>query len=234
MSQQILIERLFEALVAGDRPGAREIVAESLGQGASATVLVTDLFWPTYELVEDFYRKDKLTRLSYRMATRLLRVLQDQVALRLDRSPTLNRSVLAICGPSDADELGGQMAVDLLEAGGFTVAFPGGGLPTDEVMAHVHENQPDVLLMFVSSPSDLPEIRSIIDSLHKIGACPNLQIIVGGGVFARADGLAEEIGADLWSDHPLELVEMMREDPEMRATADQRTVGRNRKLRSAA
>lgn len=234
MSQQILIERLFDALTTGDRPAAREVVAESLGQGASATMIVTDLFWPTYQLVEDFFRKDKLTQLSYRMATRLLRVLQDQVALRLEREPTLDRSVLAICGPSDADELGGQMAVDLLEARGFGVSFPGGGLPTDEIMAHINTQRPDVLVMFASAPSDLPEIRRLIDTLHEIGACPNLQIVVGGGVFARADGLAEEIGADLWSDHPLDLVQMMCEDPEIRATPEQRTVGRNRKLRSAA
>ena len=84
--------------------------------------------------------------------------------------------------------------------------------------------------MFASGASDLPQIRQLIDTLHEIGACPNLQIVVAAGVFNRADGLAEEIGADLWAKSPLELVEMLVEEPQRRAQAEQRTVGRKRKV----
>ena len=34
----------------------------------------------------------------------------------------------------------------------------------------------------------------MIDRIREIGAVPDLQVVVGGGVFNRADGLAEEIG----------------------------------------
>ena len=60
-----------------------------------------------------------------------------------------------------------------------------------------------------------------------------MQIAVGGGVFNRADGLAEEIGADLWATTPLSLVEAMIAEPARRAVADQRTVGRKRKVKVA-
>ena len=79
--------------------------------------------------------------------------------------------------------------------------------------------------MFGSGPSDLPMIREIIDTINEIGACRDLQIVVGGGVFNRAEGLAEEIGADLWAEHPLDLIDVMLEEPTRRASADQRTVG---------
>ena len=54
-------------------------------------------------------------------------------------------------------------------------------------------------------------------------------IVVGGGVFNRAYGLAEEIGADLWAGDPLELVQVMNECPQRRMTGSQRTVGRKRR-----
>jgi methanogenic corrinoid protein MtbC1 len=229
MSQDILVERFFETLITGDRPAAREVVAGALASGASAEQLITGLFWPTYELAERLYRADQLTRLSHQLSTRLLRVLVDQNASRLTRAPRVGRSVFALCGPRDADELGAQMAVDLLEHHGFSVHFAGGGIANDEVLAHIHEAQPDILLEFASGAADLPQIRQLIDTLHEIGACPNLQIVVGAGVFNRADGLAEEIGADLWATTPLEAVELISSSPTKRAQAEQRTVGRKRK-----
>ena len=82
--------------------------------------------------------------------------------------------------------------------------------------------------MFAAAPSDCPDIRQLIDTIKEIGACSETQFVVGGGVFNRAPGLAEEIGADLWATTPSELLTRLEEEPERRATEDQRTVGRTR------
>ncbi len=233
MNHELLMERFFEVLINGDRPGARALIEEASHAGYSPRDLVTDLFWPTYELVQRLYREDQLTTLAHRLSTRLLRVLVDQTASRLGRANAIRRSVFAFCGPSDADELGAQMAVDILESEGFAVTFAGGGIATDEIIAATHERRPGILLMFSSAPQDLPTIREVIDRLREIGACPNTQIAVGGGVFNRAEGLAEEIGADIWADDPLELAEALVVRPAQRAVAEQRTVGRNRRAKAA-
>lgn len=233
MSQTILVERFFETLIAGDRPGSREIVREAL-KGTTAGQVLTDLFWPTYESVEKLYRSDQLTKLNHHLATRLLRVLVDQNASLLKPKTSLGRSIFALCGPRDSDELGAQMAVDLLEEAGFDIRFAGGNIANDEIMSHVNNQPPDVLLMFASGANDLPNIRSLIDNLREIAACPNVQIAVGGGVFNRADGLAEEIGADLWANSPMAMVETLIADPARRAMQEQRTVGRKRRVKREA
>jgi methanogenic corrinoid protein MtbC1 len=168
------------------------------------------------------------------MGTRLLRVLVDQNAARMTSKASTGRTIFALCGPRDSDELGAQMAVDMLESAGFQVRFAGGNIANDEIMAHVNEEKPDVLLMFASGANDLPNIRALIDQLREIGACPNVQIAVGGGVFNRADGLAEEIGADLWANSPMEMVEVLVSEPARRAQEEQRTVGRKRRVRREA
>lgn len=237
MSADILSERLFESLIQGDRVRARDLIDEQRASGASPELLLTDLFWPTYELIEKLHREDQITELAHKLSTRLFRVLVDQVSRELiassDAQP-VGRTVFACCGSTESSELGAQMGVDLLEAAGFEVRFAGGGVPIDEIRQTVQESKPDALLMFCSNASDLPDIRVLIDTLHEIGACPHTQIVVGGGVFNRADELAEEIGADLWAAHPLELVDAMIDDAEVRAAPDQRTVGRSRKIAKAA
>lgn len=223
-----MTERLFESLISGDRAAARSVLDDATNAGFTPERIVADLCWPTYELVEKLHRGDKLSTLAHHMATRLLRVLVDQTSAKFTRKPSNGRSVFAVCGPTDADELAAQMAADLLDVEGFEVSFAGGGIANDEILERVQDTQPDVLVMFANAPSDLPNIRELIDTIHEIGACSRVQIAVGGGVFNRAEGLAEEIGADLWATDPRELVLEISENPEILTGSENRTVGRKR------
>ena len=238
MSQEVLVERFFETLVAGDRQGARAIVQETTAQNVSAEMLLTDLFWPTHEMIEKLHKSDQLTTIAYQLSTRLLRMLVDQAASKLKIPSVRGRTIFAACGPSQGEELAGQMASDLLEANGFDVTFTGGGIPSDELLAQVQERRPDILLLFASAASDLPGIRSIIDTLKANGACRSTRIVVGGGVFNRADGLAEEMGADLWAYSPYDVVDLLVNDPAGRGEEVAETVAaapaRKRKGRAAA
>lgn len=229
MNTELLIDQLVERAIDGDRNTARVLVEATIKDKLSAEELVTDVLWPAYETVERLHREDTLSELGHRMATRLLRVLVDQAAMRFETQPANGKTVFAVCGPTDSDELAGQMAIDLLERNGYEVTYAGGGIANDEILERLQNKQPDHLVLFASAPCDLPNIRTLIDTVREIGACPNLQIIVGGGVFNRAEGLAEEIGADLWAEDPFELVHTMVENPRHRAPADQRTVGRKRR-----
>lgn len=234
MHSQQTIERFFDTLTTGNRPRARAIIEEMTAAGWTAQRLVADLFWPTYELIDRLHREDQLATLAHHTATRLLRVLVDQNSARLERSPQIGRKIMAFCGPAEGDEMGAQMAVDMLESQGFEVTFAGGGIAADEILNQVNNHKPDVVMMFASGPSDLPGIRTLIDTIREVGACPDVQFAVGAGIFNRAEGLAEEIGADLWASTPLEMVEVLVAEPERRATSDQRTVGGKRIRRRAA
>jgi len=213
VSHEHLVDRLFEILISGDRNAARAFVAEANRQGISAESLISDIYWPTYEMIERLYRKDQMTAIAHNLSTRLLRVLVDQTAQRLNVAAPLGSSVFAVCGPNDPDELAAQMAVDLLEARGFTVSFAGGGIASDEILAQVQESRPDYLLLFASAPGDLPGIRSMIDQIREIGAVRKMRVVVGGGVFNRAQGLAEEIGAESWASSPRDLADVMLAPP---------------------
>lgn len=242
MSQDVstLVERLFEALISGDRRQARVVVAEAIrsaGDLASPALLISGLYWPAYELIERLYRNDQLTRLSYQLSTRLLRKLVDGAGAELSATPPNRanaRRIFAACGPTEGDELGAQMAIDLIEAAGYEVTFAGGGLPSDEIMAQVHESKPDILLLFASGASDLPGIRGIIDTLRSMNASPNTRVVVGGGVFNRAEGLAEEINVDLYCATPMQLVETLASHPVIeRASAKPKLAPQVRKRRAA-
>ena len=224
-----LLERFFTAMISGDRAAARGLLDEVFDADVPAERIAANLFWPTLQQLQTARRADRLSELSYHYATRLMRGLTDQLQLRYSQADRRGESCLVVTGAEESEELTGQLAADLLEAAGYTVFYAGGGVANDELVEQIAGQGIDKLVVFGSIPETVPQTRTLIDRLHEIGSCPHLQIAVGGGVFNRAPGLAEEIGADLWAKDPIELVEVMLEMPEQRMTADQRTVGRRRK-----
>ena len=233
MRQDVLLERFFTSLINGQRKEARELIHDALKKKKTALWLYDEVFWPTLQHVQKLYRSDQLSNLSYHYATRLLRSVADQVQARLDSRKSLGKTVLLVCGQEPSEELAAQMACDLLEAKGYDVFLAGGGIANDEIVNEIGQMDADILVIFGAVPATVPMTRLLIDHLHAMGVCPKLQIAVGGGVFNRAEGLAEEIGADLWAQSPLDLVRAMAGQPERRMTLDQRTVGGKRRMKKA-
>ena len=228
MNFEALKERLFPVLTTGDRMTARAIINECRDQGVASEDITRECYWPLLEMINLLYREDKIASLAHHYATRLLRSLVDQAQAGYEQRASKGRHIMLFCGETEVDDLAAQMVADLAEADGYAVSFGGGGVSWDEIMEEVNTRTPDVLLLFSSAASDAPHIRIMIDSIRDIDAHPEMQIAVGGGVFNRAEGLAEEIGADLWGRTPGELIVNLNSNPHRRATPEQRTVGRRR------
>jgi methanogenic corrinoid protein MtbC1 len=206
----------------------------ALSAGITPYDLLNDLIWPTMENLQQLYRDDRVTLGNMNMATRLNRAVTDQLTARLERQPSNGKKVLIFCGNAEPEELGGQICSDLFEVDGWTVRFAGGGVPDDEVLKFIGEFRPELLVMFGTLPAGVPAVRKLIDYLRDVNSCPDMQVMCCGGIYKRAEGLAEEIGADLYAADAKEAVGVANNDPSRRATVDQQTVGRMRRIRKAA
>ena len=229
MDLETKLEPLFRACTDGDRAAARQIVDEALEAGISSEDVTMYLFWPVLDQVNTAYREDRIETLAHHYSTRLLRMLIDQSQARYAQKSRKNRRVLLFTGPAEGDELCGHLVSDLIEADGYEIFFCGGGIANDEILSEVGRLRPDTLLMYASAASDAPNIRQLIDQIRNHNTCPNMQVVVGAGVFARAQGLAAEIGADAWADSPDRLLHTLEHEHDRRATPEQRTVGNKRK-----
>jgi methanogenic corrinoid protein MtbC1 len=224
----------LQALLAGDRAATRKVVDSTITGGFSALDLLNDLVWPTMELLQQLYRDDRISISSLNLGTRLNRSMTDQLCAQLPRQESNGKKVLIFCGDDEPEELGGQICSDLFECDGWEVKFAGGGVPEDEVLALIGTERPDLLVMFGTLPSGVPAVRKLIDYLRDVNSCPDMQIMCCGGIYKRAEGLAEEIGADLYAPDAADAVATANNNPNRKATVDQQTVGRTRRIRKAA
>jgi hypothetical protein len=67
--------------------------------------------------------------------------------------------------------------------------------------------------MFGTLPSGVPAVRKLIDYLREVNSCPHMQIMCCGGIYKRAEGLAEEIGADLYAPDAADAVDVAMNNP---------------------
>jgi methanogenic corrinoid protein MtbC1 len=228
-----LFQHYVQTLLTGDRPSCRRIIEKAADCGVVPRQLLLELCWPGQEAIRELYRQHKISLASHHMATRLNRATVDRICGNLRMEPANGRKVLLICGDNEPEELGGQITADLFEAAGFEVKFMGGGIPNDEVLHILGHWRPDLLCLFATLPQDMPAARKLIDYLREVNSQPNLQVMCCGGIYKRAEGLAEEIGADLFACDADEAVRVALSSPHRRATVDQQTVGRTQRLRKA-
>jgi methanogenic corrinoid protein MtbC1 len=228
-----LSQQYLEPLLTGDRDACRAVIEQAQSRGLPEYDLLVKLIWPTMELIQTLYREDRISQSTLNLATRLNRTITDQLASKLPRNASNGRKVLIFCGDGEPEELGGQLCADLFESDGWTVRFGGGGVPNDEVLKLIGEHRPDVLLMYGTLPAAVPSVRKLIDYLREVNSCPEMQVMCCGGIYKRAEGLSEEIGADLFAPDAASAVEVANENREKRASFEQQTVGRTRRIRKA-
>jgi len=229
-----LFKQYLEHLFAGKRSEARELIFAAQDRGVSATRLLKLVIWPAMEQIEKLYRADRISRLVEHMATRINRMLADQLQGFLARKPKSGRRMVVTCGNGQMEELGAQIMADLFAAKGWSVWFPGSGVPNDEMLEFLGKITPDVFCIYGMQPSGIPNIRKLIGLIREVGICQEMQILVAGGVFNRAAGLAEEINADLFGANIYEAMRTVVEHPVRVPRPDVPEPGRRRKRKQKA
>jgi methanogenic corrinoid protein MtbC1 len=196
MVKEDVLARYLEPLLRGDRRGCRCIIEETMQSGIPANSVYLHLIWPVMAEVERLARADKITSIQEHLATRINRTIADQLQNKLPRRPARGKKAVVCCAREELQELGAQIIADLFESDGWLVQFLGGGLTNDDIFGYVNEHAPDVLLIYGTAAKQAPDVRRLIDRIRSVNAWPDMRIVVSGGVFNRAEGLWEEIGAD--------------------------------------
>lgn len=206
-----LLTRYMQPLLAGRRAECFNLIARVIHDSHDAEELVYDVVWPAMVQIERLYRDDRIDTAIDNMACRINRTVADQLQAHLRKQPPNGKRIIITCADAEREELGAQMLADLFQADGWEPYFIGPGVPHDEILALIGRLCPSILLIYGTQPSEVPDVRRLIDLIREIGVCPTMNIVVSGGVFTRVDGLWQEVAADVCVGMPREVVATVNE-----------------------
>lgn len=213
MVDEIVLERYLRSLLCGDRISCRFVIEDVLKNGVPAHQVYLDIIWPIMVEIERLYRDGRIDSAQEAFASRINRTIVNQLQNKLPRKPEKSKKIVICTANNEQAELGGQMLTDLFESDGWETRFLGGSVCNDDILSFIHTYSPDILVLYGMNGSDAPGIRRLIDTIRQINAWPNMRIMLSGGVFGRAEGLWEEIGANLYAETPDQAVQLADMNP---------------------
>jgi len=232
MIKEQVLARYLEPLLRGDRTACRTVIEEALQSGIPANSVYIHIIWPIMVEIEKLLRKAKISPVQEHLATRINRTIVDQLQNKLPRRPEKQKRVVICCAPEELQELGAQMLTDLFESDGWEVRFLGGGLTNDDILTFINAHAPDILLIYGTAPKQAPDVRRLIDTIKSVDAWPDMRIMVSGGLFNRAEGLWEEMEADMYAATAQDALQLAGKLDQM-PRCERRTINRRKKRRRA-
>jgi MerR family transcriptional regulator, light-induced transcriptional regulator len=202
----------LDAVVAGNRRRAFDVVDAALAAGMDLRSLYLEVFQPALREIGRLWQQNRITVADEHLATAITQAamarLYDRLfALARDAGPLL----VAACADSERHEVGLRMVCDLLEMEGWDTVFLGATVPLDDLVRMVRERRPQVVALSAAIAPNVPRvgqaIRAIRDALP--GRAP--LIAVGGRAFAEDPELAARLGADLTARDAAEAAERLNQ-----------------------
>lgn len=108
----------------------------------------------------------------------------------------------------DDHDIGKNLVIIMLRAGGFEVIDLGTRIPAEDIARAVAEHKPDVLGLSALLTSTMPHMKETIDKLKEMSLREDVYIMVGGAPVSQE--FADSIGADAYGEDAFEAVEKAR------------------------
>jgi methanogenic corrinoid protein MtbC1 len=208
---QTVCDDYLAALLAGDGTRARHLVERALAEGVSPPEVCLQVLQPALVSVGELWERGEVSVAYEHYATAVTSGVLGALAPRMRVPPSGGRLAVVACTPGEQHTLGALMIGEFLEGAGWEVLQLGAGLPAEDLLALVVDEQPDAVGLSTATPGMLPGAEQALALLGE--ADPRPLIVIGGQ--AWRDVPAErirELGADARLPGPLELVDLLRRE----------------------
>src|SRR6478735_10705373 len=195
MTDEEILQLLYDETLVGNAPAVRDGVNEGLEQGLEAEAMLYDALIPSLEEVGARFERG-----DYFVPEMLIAARAMQGALDILR-PLLAETGIATVGTflmgtvkGDVHDIGKNLCNIMLEGAGFTVIDLGVNVAPEKFVDAIGEHQPDVVGFSAFLTTTMPMFKANINALEKAGIRDDVIVMVGGAPVTQE--YADKVGAD--------------------------------------
>ena len=200
-------ERLYEAVVNGDKNSAVEVTQQALDGGADPKAMIDEAMIPAmreagqrFENEEFFVPELLLAARAMKAALALLRPLLVEAG-----SEPKGRVVIGTV-KGDLHDIGKNLVSSMLEGAGFDVIDLGTDVAPEQFVAAVQEKNANLVGLSALLTVTMPAMKLTVDALEEAGVRDRVKELVGGAPLTSE--YASEIRADAYADNASAVVRM--------------------------
>jgi 5-methyltetrahydrofolate--homocysteine methyltransferase len=203
-----LHEKLYQAILEGQRDIAKEKVEQGLAEGM-APGEVLDVMVSAMGEVGRLFEEGEYFVPEMLIAARAMKTGMEILKPRLvdaDIQPV--GTIIAGTVKGDLHDIGKNLVCMMLEGAGFQVVDLGSDVSPQAFVDAVKAHQPDFLAMSALLTTTMLNMQSTIDALKEAGVRDQVKVLIGGAPIT--DAYAEKIGADGYAPDASRAVKLAR------------------------
>jgi corrinoid protein of di/trimethylamine methyltransferase len=205
------LENLKSAILTGDVDKANELAKISVQNDFDPQIIINKGVRIAMDEVGDRFAKGDYFLpdliLSGEATKAVVSELEPLLVKDSSKSDTVGKIAVGTV-KGDIHEIGKNLVVTMLTAGGFNVIDLGVDVPTERFIETVKQEKVWVLGLSALLTTTMPNQKVVIEALKDEGLRESVKVIIGG---APTDAnWAKEIGADAYCDNAMEAVRVVR------------------------
>ncbi|MGD0713208.1 MAG: corrinoid protein [Gaiellaceae bacterium] len=189
------LQRLTDAVIAGNAPEARALTEAALGEGVPPATIVNDGLIAAMGVVGGRFGRSEIyvpeMLLSARAMQNALAILEPLLA---DSGAVSRGTVVIGTVKGDVHDIGKNIVAIMLRGSGFTVHDLGVDVPVERFVAAIQEHRPDIVGMSALLTTTMTVMKTVIEALENAGVRDQVKVMVGGAPVTEE--FAQSIGAD--------------------------------------
>jgi len=197
MSDKAMFERLYNAIIAGDRKGLEQAVNEALKEGIAPSGIIEKGMSPGMKEVGDRFARYEIYLPEMMMAAEAwegaMQILEPKLLESGSEWKRLGRVVIGTV-KGDIHSIGKNIVGAMLKMNGFEVIDLGVDVAASAFVTKAEEVGADIIAVSALMSTTIPQQKNIIEHLEARGARRKYCVLVGGG--STSQEWADSIGAD--------------------------------------
>lgn len=189
-------EKVYDAVLEGDRDSIEELVRKALEAGEDAMALFMDVMTPAIRHLGDLFgqRKKFIPHLVAAAEAMKRGVAVLDPILKKGGAAKEKGVIVFATVKGDIHDIGKNVCSIMLSNFGYRVVDLGKNVPAEDILRAADENGADIIALSALMTTTMTQMKIVVDEVRRNGL--PYKVMVGGAVVTKS--FADEIGADAY------------------------------------
>ncbi|MCQ2074092.1 MAG: corrinoid protein [Bacteroidaceae bacterium] len=192
------LDKLTDAIVAGNMPNATALVNEAVSAGVAPQEIISTYLIKGMEIIGARFGAGQAFVPNLLMSARAMKGCLDILKPLLKGDTSISYGTVVIgTVKGDLHDIGKNLVASMFEGSGFEVVNLGIDISADRFVAAVQEHNADILVLSALLTTTMGYMKDVVAAVKDAGLRDRIKIMVGGAP-VNAE-FAAEVGADAYT-----------------------------------